>query len=1219
MKRLNILDSVIASISAVSIDCRALNRTRVSDSTCGKCIENFVGDSSTKTSCVPKVYASVTPKSCPNDCSSSGVCQFLDINNRNRISSCNLQNDLCLAKCVCNENIHGDDCSISDQDLAKIQETQTYVLTQLQTVSFVEAPSAELLLTTMSSAARLLSASSAKDLSDKSITLSRNIISATMKSALSLDMPAESITIYNAVIDGFIDVSSNNDIDNSAKASVQSMYESYVDAIGKTVMKNTSNSNITITTPNMQIVVNKIRPINTVSSLCLQPPHELSMLSSSLESSRSVYDRSIPLLLSATRSNLYDSSTTTSSNSSANLPRLELASNPLRIQLDCSLMNSTQVQLVLQNSEKKSFDKILPITKPIRTTCFSNSTVEYSYTCEYTDVSNYNITVKCDGSKNITYTTECPSRLRTPTCGVLSDIGKCSLVSYSAEKIVCSCDICSTSDMRRRRLSITTVAYHVSGMIELVYEDYSSVSSKPMSTETVKNTLIVSLTYALVWIIIVVSVPIKGIIHRRLEAKEVKGTSKVSTKVIAVVPEDAAESLALEKRLRDYINLFLPAVYKDEQSYLMKLITQIIKNHLYLSLFIKSRHESTFLNLMEAFKVLTVMSSSMFILVVLYNAQYPSNDHSCESFDTIDMCLKRKLFRGRSYCAWESDECIFNEPEYSVFEEVFLAWVQMIVLAPLSAFIAYAFDGVILAPTSTYVSQQLMVSHGTSMMRRLSQIGSDIRRMSLALGNQARRLSSVLTSKVSDANIKKKAMLVKSTITVSQGFVDTRRHVLDLFRNQHHQRHDQFNINLADASDFDIAQLFYQIFTRSFKNHRKHLSERDRSKFDDIWSHYFPLPSGSDQALSNAFITDINTGTVVTVDHNDNRFKLFSSLLFAEILLVQETANEIYSNIKDAPTHIVGAELLKSFLIDLLGRDTKEARIFEASFENNIKSKKVVSVYLKMLMISAMVGLNIYFVYISMLYCSDKDHEWQLSWMSIFITNLGIDIGFNYMSEAYLLSFLIPRTISSKIVILQKKLNRLVSSLVNNSNHHHHHHHHHLSFSTPDYFFISTNLARRCKDIPESALILAYTDTHMPCASDNNNHINSNDITSNDTNAITWVLLSGGLATLLKLITIQLFQITALPEFAQVYNDTLLLLLSTTTATTTYYYYYYYYYHYYLDFANSSTTTSGFSGHSIRWNLFLCIPITVFNTFCYCCYRWLLCILSLEIVIIVIC
>jgi hypothetical protein len=494
-----------------------------------------------------------------------------------------------------------------------------------------------------------------------------------------------------------------------------------------------------------------------------------------------------------------------------------------------------------------------------------------------------------------------------------------------------------------------------------------------------------------------------------------------------------------------------------------------------------------------------------------------------------------------------------------VFEEVFLAWVQMIVLAPLSAFIAYAFDGVILAPTSTYVQDQLMVSHGTSIMRRLSQIGNDIRRMSLAVGNQARRLSSVLTSKVSDANIKKRAQLVKSTITVSQGFVDTRRHVLDLFRSQHHQRHDHFKVELADATDFDIAQAFYQIFTRSFKNHRKHLSDSDRSKFDEIWSHYFPLPSESDKALSNAFITDINTGTVVTVDHNDTRFKQFSSLLFSEILLVQETANEIYSNIKDAPTHVVGAELLKSFLIDLLGRDTKEARIFEASFENNIKSKKVVSIYLKVLMISAMVGLNIYFVYISMLYCSDKDHEWQLGWMSIFITNLGIDIGFNYMSEAYLLSFLIPRTISSKIVILQKKLNRLVSNLVNNSVHHHqhhqHHHHHHLSFSTPDYFFISTNLARRCKDIPESALILAYTDTHMPYASDNNNHITSNDTSSNDTNVTTWVLLSGGLATLLKLLTIQLFQITALPEFAQVYNDILLLLLlllSTITITTTF-------------------------------------------------------------------
>ena len=1158
MKRLTILDSAIASISSVSIDCRALNRTKLSDYTCGKCLDNFLGDSSTKTACVPKLYAAVASKSCPKDCSSSGVCQFLDINTRNRISSCNLQSSLCVAKCVCNENTHGDDCSISNQDHNRIQEIQKNVLTQLKTVASVEAPSPELLLATMSSTASLLS-SNTHDLSDKSIELSRSIVSATMKAALSLDIPVESLTVYNSVIDGCIDVSTSKDTDESVKANIQSLYENYVDTIGKTAMKNSSSSsNITITTPNMQITVNKVKPINTISSLTSQPSHELCILSSSLGSHQSVYDRNIPLLLSVTRSNLYDTSATTAtSNSSANTPLQVIASNPLRVQLDCSLVNSTQIRLVLQNSEKQSFDQIPPITKPIRTTCLYNNKTEQSYMCEYTDMSTYNITVKCDGSKNITYITECPNRLRSPSCGVLSDVGKCSLVSFNSEKMICSCDICSVSDMSRRRLSLTTMAYQVAGVVEVVYGEFISVSSQPMSKETVERTLIVLLTYALVWIIIVVSVPVKRTVYQRLDIK--RGVSKTNTKVATVVPADAAENIALETRLREYINIYLPKVYKEDQSYIMRLITQIVKNHLYLNLFLKSKHDNNFLNYMEAFKVLTVISSSMFILIIIYSAQYPSDDGSCAALYDIDTCLSRKIFRGREYCAWENDTCIFNAPEYSVFEEIFLAWIQLVILAPISALTSYAFDKIILAPTSTYVQDQLMVSHGTSIMRRISQVGNGLRRVSLAVGNQARRLGSVFANKVSDGDIKKRALSVRSTILVDQVFLDKRRHALDLLQNKHHPRHDEFKVELEDATDFDIAQAFYQKFTRSFSSHRKHLSETDKTKFDNIWAPYFPVVSNQPDATNVATtdistMTDENTNTLVSV-HNDCRFKSFSSLLFSEMLIVQEKVNQIHSAIKDAPTHIVGAELIKLLLIDLIGRDSKEAKIFETSFESNIKTTKVVSIYFKVLMILVMIGLNIYFVYTSMLYCSDKDYEWQIRWMSIFITTLGIDISFNYMSEAYLLSFIIPMTINSKIGnittttttttfqlflmllityikgMIQKRLNKLVNDLVSD-NSRHHHHHHHLSFSTPNYFFLSTNLARRFKDIPESVIVLAYSD-HMPYTSDHNNHINSSN--SNDNDNGNMVLLSGiFFASFLKAISVGLVQITALPEFAQV-------------------------------------------------------------------------------------
>jgi len=68
------------------------------------------------------------------------------------------------------------------------------------------------------------------------------------------------------------------------------------------------------------------------------------------------------------------------------------------------------------------------------------------------------------------------------------------------------------------------------------------------------------------------------------------------------------------------------------------------------------------------------------------------------------------------------------------------------------------------------------------------------------------------------------------------------------------------------------------------------------------------------------------------------------------------------------------------------GRETEEAKIFESTFESNMEAKNVVSLYFKAVMILLIVGLNIYFVYISIMYCSDKSYGWQLNWLCTFLT-----------------------------------------------------------------------------------------------------------------------------------------------------------------------------------------------------------------------------------------
>ena len=103
--------------------------------------------------------------------------------------------------------------------------------------------------------------------------------------------------------------------------------------------------------------------------------------------------------------------------------------------------------------------------------------------------------------------------------------------------------------------------------------------------------------------------------------------------------------------------------------------------------------------------------------------------------------------------------------------------------------------------------------------------------------------------------------------------------------------------------------------------------------------------------------------------------------------------------------------------------------------------------------------------------------------------------------------------INSKILLLHKKLNSLIDEIVSSCSNagssgggtgdHHRHH----AFSSSDYFFVSTNIARRFMDVPESAIVLAYSDQHPTIkqindSSDNDSNNNDNndddDINSND-------------------------------------------------------------------------------------------------------------------------
>jgi hypothetical protein len=139
--------------------------------------------------------------------------------------------------------------------------------------------------------------------------------------------------------------------------------------------------------------------------------------------------------------------------------------------------------------------------------------------------------------------------------------------------------------------------------------------------------------------------------------------------------------------------------------------------------------------------------------------------------------------------------------------------------------------------------------------------------------------------------------------------------------------------------------------------------------------------------------------------------------------------------------------------------------------------------------------------------------------------------------EVIVLRYAIPAAISNRTAELKEKINVLISKIseinnidVNDND---------TRFSVTDYLFVSSFIAKKRRDVPESSIILKYRST-MPRDINKkfNNLINKVEVprlTKNQYRGRYFIIpvLLNFTKMLIKLLTISLLQIGALPEFMQ--------------------------------------------------------------------------------------
>ena len=196
-------------------------------------------------------------------------------------------------------------------------------------------------------------------------------------------------------------------------------------------------------------------------------------------------------------------------------------------------------------------------------------------------------------------------------------------------------------------------------------------------------------------------------------------------------------------------------------------------------------------------------------------------------------------------------------------------------------------------------------------------------------------------------------------------------------------------------------------------------------------------------------------------------------IIMAEIKHVRQVVQAKYEKLRFASDVQAGVEILHLFVLDLLGRDTPVAKIFLTKSEQDFRHSMVVSRWIKSIAWAAVVIINLFFVYFSVLRGLERGQKWQNMFLMACIVQILIEIVFYETTECVIVHFVIPslarKEVQTASVMLQQAVQRICSNRLDRDS---------LFLDAPRYLFVSTNLAQRFPDLLESVIVESYHSYH---------------------------------------------------------------------------------------------------------------------------------------------
>jgi hypothetical protein len=535
----------------------------------------------------------------------------------------------------------------------------------------------------------------------------------------------------------------------------------------------------------------------------------------------------------------------------------------------------------------------------------------------------------------------------------------------------------------------------------------------------------------------------------------------------------------MQTKLLHYVFSVVPTIFTNnaQSSFLLTLQNELRRHHIYWKLW--SRSPTDRLPVLIVCQILTSHTLTFFLLAILYDFQRPDDDGSCRSYTTENACLHRKsLFDStETYCKWtnrispnitvDTQLCIYNDIDFSFEVMIYCAVVGSLFTAILMRPIDLMFS-VLSSPLDPAAVNKIQPAR-SPQTREVNERRPTIQKMHITTQRRMyRNRSKFIPQETHLAH--NEALHLINLLARSQSnrpsILGERLHnptMIDDVETSRPPEHvmSEFAPSAQYALHSGVGALLESIReTRArLLQLSPQINELDLKLFDERWDLHAHGTTEYSVAVASSSL-----------------FFSSAEVISDEMECAQKDIRRIKPALRSVPDDEQrGIEILHLFVLDLLGRDTLEANIYRDKTNEDYTSLNLVGRREKVLCAIILISLNVFFFYFSILRGYQKGLHWQQIYLRTCIIQVLADILIFQTCECLYVNVFLPRLVSRKHLddvrqVLESCIQQLcaVPGFQNSK-----------SFANdmvnvPDYFFVSTNVAKAYPTLLESAIVLSY-------------------------------------------------------------------------------------------------------------------------------------------------